>query len=294
MVRRRGAKIGRVRGVELQGDLSKHAANTPSDAPMDIDVSEERQFFIVAFACEEIMKKIVKDDIWYRGDHPLFRQPWNPNFDPTKLRPYEEPLWIRLYNLPVEYWGDECLEKIGRTLGTPIDIDWDILESDLGKSVRLKTIAISQIPQSISLIVKETKWCQSIEIETDRRFCTMCRACTHFEKDCNSKVKTKEMWQCKKTVSTPRIVGLIEVPKNEVVPRVTEITPPLADPNTGATCLGTSIPDIPCQISAPVEGNEGTLETRMRNLSNNCSPPQMTLRRLLLWLIRRNLGINWT
>ncbi|GLJ45678.1 hypothetical protein SUGI_0961400 [Cryptomeria japonica] len=152
------------------------------------------------------------------GDHPLFLQPWNPNFDPTKLRPYEEPLCIRLYNLPIEYWGDECLENIGRTLGTLIDIDWDILESDLGKYVRLKIITINEIPQSIGLIVKEAKWCQSIEIETDHRFCTMCKAHTHFEKDCNSKVKTKEMWQHKKMVSIPAIAGLIEGPKNEAVP----------------------------------------------------------------------------
>ncbi|GLJ55701.1 hypothetical protein SUGI_1196490 [Cryptomeria japonica] len=166
------------------------------------------------------------------GDHPLFLQPWNPNLDPTKLRPYEEPLWIWLYNLPIEYWGDECLEKIGRTLGTLIDIDWDILESDLEK------------------------------------------ARTHFDKDCNSKVKTKEMWQCKKTFCTPAIVGLIEGPKNEAVPWVTDITPPsVADPNSRATGLGTSILDIPCQISTLVEGIEGAEETRMRNHSDNCSPP---------------------
>ncbi|GLJ54276.1 hypothetical protein SUGI_1164330 [Cryptomeria japonica] len=36
---------------------------------------------------------------------------------------YDKPVWIRLYNLPIEYWGDINLEKIGHYLGTLLEID---------------------------------------------------------------------------------------------------------------------------------------------------------------------------
>ncbi|GLJ26272.1 hypothetical protein SUGI_0504940 [Cryptomeria japonica] len=88
-------------------------------------------FFVVVFTEETERDHILEKENWYLDNHPSYIQPWTPNFDPTSLANYEEPVWVRLFNLPIEYWSDSSLEKIGPTLGTLLEIDEDIIESDL-------------------------------------------------------------------------------------------------------------------------------------------------------------------
>ncbi|GLJ48891.1 hypothetical protein SUGI_1031190 [Cryptomeria japonica] len=80
-------------------------------------------FFIVVFASEEERRKVLEGGLWTMNGKPLYIQKWFRNFNPLKTEPYERPIWIRLNNLPLEYWSEEALEKIGRSLGTLMEID---------------------------------------------------------------------------------------------------------------------------------------------------------------------------
>ncbi|GLJ39428.1 hypothetical protein SUGI_0805370 [Cryptomeria japonica] len=64
-----------------------------------------RSFFVVVFANNMERNNIMCKQNWFAGDHPVYIQPWAPNFNPP-LVVYDHPVWIRLYNLPIEYWGD--------------------------------------------------------------------------------------------------------------------------------------------------------------------------------------------
>ncbi|GLJ26389.1 hypothetical protein SUGI_0508730 [Cryptomeria japonica] len=70
-------------------------------------------FFVAIFTEESERNHILEKENWYLGNHPLYIQPWTPNFDPTPSAVYEEPVSICLFNLPIEYWSDSSLEKIG-------------------------------------------------------------------------------------------------------------------------------------------------------------------------------------
>ncbi|GLJ37445.1 hypothetical protein SUGI_0760800 [Cryptomeria japonica] len=70
-------------------------------------------FFVIIFAEREERDQALNAKNWYFEYFPLYIQPWTPNFDPLKLAVYDTPIWIRLFNLSIEYWGDPCLEKIG-------------------------------------------------------------------------------------------------------------------------------------------------------------------------------------
>ncbi|GLJ24979.1 hypothetical protein SUGI_0478250 [Cryptomeria japonica] len=80
-------------------------------------------FFVVIFTEKGKRDQILCSKNWFFDNLPLYIQPWTPNFNLLKLAIYETLVWIRLFNLPIEYWGDSCLEKIGRTLGTLLEID---------------------------------------------------------------------------------------------------------------------------------------------------------------------------
>ncbi|GLJ10755.1 hypothetical protein SUGI_0134330 [Cryptomeria japonica] len=97
-------------------------------------------------------------------------KPWSSNFDPLPLAVYSAPVWIRLYNLPIEYWSEIIQEKIGRKLGTLLEVDFDD-EDDLCKFARLRIAAIKRILVPITLLTSSGEWHQQVEIEKEIKQC---------------------------------------------------------------------------------------------------------------------------
>ncbi|GLJ32355.1 hypothetical protein SUGI_0651150 [Cryptomeria japonica] len=127
-------------------------------------------FFIVVFATEEERQKILDGGLWTMKNKPLYIQKWYQNFNPLKTEPYENPIWIRLNNLPMEYWSEEALEKIGRSMGTLMEIDAEIAIGNSYLYARMKLATVRRIPQVIKLRSHGLDWIQAIEIEEDKHF----------------------------------------------------------------------------------------------------------------------------
>ncbi|GLJ44382.1 hypothetical protein SUGI_0930330 [Cryptomeria japonica] len=133
-----------------------------------------KSFFVAVFTEAKERDRILCSQNWFFDSHPFYIHPWYPNFDPTQLAIYDKPLWVHLYNLPSEYWSNPCLERIGRTLGTLLEIDEAIIDVDLYIYARIKIAAIKEIPPSISIITNEGSWVQQVEIEKDITSCVRC------------------------------------------------------------------------------------------------------------------------
>ncbi|GLJ19555.1 hypothetical protein SUGI_0353230 [Cryptomeria japonica] len=124
-------------------------------------------FFVVVFPNEEDRDYIITLQNWFQNDHPLYIQLWSPKFDPTLMAAYDKLVWIRLYNLSIEYWSEACLEMIGRSLGTLLDIDEEIVEGDLYTYARLKIAAMKTNPSSVMLLTADGNWKQQIDFEKE-------------------------------------------------------------------------------------------------------------------------------
>ncbi|GLJ47224.1 hypothetical protein SUGI_0996860 [Cryptomeria japonica] len=146
-------------------------------------------FLIVNFTDEEVRNKILVQQNWFLEECPLYLQPWQPNFNPLPLGVYNHPIWIWLYNLPLDYWDDSCLEKIGRSWGTLIDIDNEILESDSYLYARHKIAAAKKIPSNLSILLGNKAWMQQVEVETFLPICGRCGFKNHQSVDCRVFVK---------------------------------------------------------------------------------------------------------
>ncbi|GLJ49247.1 hypothetical protein SUGI_1040400 [Cryptomeria japonica] len=114
---------------------------------------------------ETVRNRILNQQNWLFGSTDLYLQPWQPNFDPVPLAVYKEPIWIRLYNLPMEYWGEASLECIGRSLGMFLEVDEDIIENDSYMYARIKIVAIKKVPTAFFLKVGVRRWKQQVEVE---------------------------------------------------------------------------------------------------------------------------------
>ncbi|GLJ48715.1 hypothetical protein SUGI_1027370 [Cryptomeria japonica] len=148
-----------------------------------------RNFFIVVFKDGMERNKFLCKDNWFIKEHPLYLQPCFPNFNPLPLAIYDKPIWIRMYNLPMDYLGDKCLEKIGRSLGTLLEIDEEIIEEDSYVYARLKIAAVKEIPSQISLVTSVGVWMQQVEIEKEIVPCSRCGSKMHLEEDCRMFVR---------------------------------------------------------------------------------------------------------
>ncbi|GLJ18959.1 hypothetical protein SUGI_0339080 [Cryptomeria japonica] len=130
-------------------------------------------FFVVLFEDGEDRNQILNQENWFANNHAIYLQPWSSNFDPIPLVVYFAPVWIRLYNLPIEYWSEDLLEKIGRTLGTLLEVDFDD-EDDLCKYARLRIAVVKRIPEPVTFLISSDEWPQQVEIEKEIKQCPRC------------------------------------------------------------------------------------------------------------------------
>ncbi|GLJ52661.1 hypothetical protein SUGI_1120870 [Cryptomeria japonica] len=139
-------------------------------------------FFVVLFEEKEERNRALTDRNCFVNSHAVYIQPWTPHFDPTPLAFYSEPVWIRLYNLPIEYWSEELWEKIGITLGTLLETYYDD-EEDICKSARMRIAAVKRIPESIILVSECGERIQKVEIEKHLSRCPRCGSKFHGDKE---------------------------------------------------------------------------------------------------------------
>ncbi|GLJ51280.1 hypothetical protein SUGI_1090680 [Cryptomeria japonica] len=94
-----------------------------------------------------------------------------------------------MYSLPMEYWGENCLEKISRSLGILMEIDKDLIEKDSYVYARMRIVAVKEIPLQISLVSSVGVWLQQVEIEKDIIPCSRCGSKMHLEVECRMYVR---------------------------------------------------------------------------------------------------------
>ncbi|GLJ17938.1 hypothetical protein SUGI_0314620 [Cryptomeria japonica] len=182
---------------------------------------------------------------------PLYIQKWYRNFNPLKMEPYEKPRWIRLNNLPMEYWSEEALEKIGRSMGTLMEIDAKIATRNVYLYARMKLAAVRRIPQLIKLRSHDMEWLQAIEIEEEKYFCSICERRNHDSDKCRNNKNEKKVWRVKQAAGNKKSEELLQIIVRE------QVNENLDKKQSG--------------VSQEAEGNKKKdLEEKACNLESNC------------------------
>ncbi|XP_031096887.1 uncharacterized protein LOC116001136 [Ipomoea triloba] len=74
---------------------------------------------------------------WIILGHYITVQEWRPNFLPRKSKLEKLLVWIRFSALPIEYFDDDFLKKIGKEVGRPIKVDYTTSLASKGKFARI-------------------------------------------------------------------------------------------------------------------------------------------------------------
>lgn len=80
-------------------------------------VSLGYDFFLIRFAQKKDYEAVLKKGPWFIGEHFVSIRSWKPNFKPSSANVSSAAVWIRLNELPIEYYNAEALYQIGKTIG---------------------------------------------------------------------------------------------------------------------------------------------------------------------------------
>nr|POE64359.1 uncharacterized protein CFP56_12408 [Quercus suber] len=80
-------------------------------------------FFLIKFEFREDVDYILKGGPWFTSQHFLAIRQWEPEFQASIATLSSVAVWIRLLELPIEFYEHNALLKIGRAIGPVLHID---------------------------------------------------------------------------------------------------------------------------------------------------------------------------
>ncbi|XP_013739956.1 uncharacterized protein LOC106442872 [Brassica napus] len=96
-----------------------------------------RQFFMVRFEKEEEYLAALTGGPWRAFGSYLMVMAWSPDFDPLRDDIVTTPVWIRLTNIPVNFYHRSILMGIAKGLGKPIRVDSTTLNFERARFARV-------------------------------------------------------------------------------------------------------------------------------------------------------------
>ena len=94
-------------------------------------------FFLVKFESRKDFEEVLRNGPWFIGEHFLSIRPWVPDFRASEASVSSVVVWVRLPELPVEYYHKDSLMHIGSGLGPVLRVDFNTASGTRGRFARL-------------------------------------------------------------------------------------------------------------------------------------------------------------
>uniref|UniRef100_A0A2K1XI89 DUF4283 domain-containing protein n=1 Tax=Populus trichocarpa TaxID=3694 RepID=A0A2K1XI89_POPTR len=86
-------------------------------------LSSDNGFFIFNFDSVDHATNVLERAPWHMANRPLVLKRWQPNMQFLKDDLARVPVWVRLYNVPLEYWTIKGLSCVASAIGVPLHAD---------------------------------------------------------------------------------------------------------------------------------------------------------------------------
>ncbi|XP_062075230.1 uncharacterized protein LOC133779263 [Humulus lupulus] len=173
---------------------------------------DELGLTIVKFNDEATQDFVLETGIVQFDKKPVIVRPWTQDLDTIRLVRFV-PLWIRLPNLGLQYWGQKCLSSLVSTIGKPIMVDKFTNERFMIKYARIYVeMEITDGPLFVIYFVNKRGEVQEqfVEYEWLPIKCKNCKGFGHNMVEC--KKNGPKSW-VKKSVTEKEPAGTNVVPE---------------------------------------------------------------------------------
>ena len=128
-------------------------------------------FFLTRLSLGEDYENVLRKDPWFIRDHFLSIRPWKPDFKPALASISSIAVWIRLNELPIEYYTAEALQHIG-----------NVLRVDIFTALQLCVQVDVEKPLATAIMIGRLE--QQICYEGIQKICFECGRLGHRKKHC--------------------------------------------------------------------------------------------------------------
>lgn len=89
---------------------------------LEVLVNDEGFIFFI-FENQDSCIRVIEGGPWYIGGILLILKKWHRMMKLTKEEQGTIPVWVKFYNIPMEFWDSEGLSRIASAIGVPLFID---------------------------------------------------------------------------------------------------------------------------------------------------------------------------
>lgn len=132
------------------------------------------------------MLRSLHNGLWFIFGHFLSVQKWEPNFLASEARVSQTVVWIRLPQLPTEFYNGLILKKIGNKIGRLLKIDACTSSTLRGRYARLCIEMPLEVPVIPFIFIGQHK--QVILYEGENFLCKKCGRLGHAQSKCQYKI----------------------------------------------------------------------------------------------------------
>ena len=141
-----------------------------------------KEFFLIRFSIKEDYEAVLRNGPWFIGENFLSIRPWEPNFKPPGVNISSVAIWVRLNELPIEYYHEEALQIIGNAVGKVLRIDTHTASETRGRFARLCIQVDVGKPLTTALLIGGKE--QLVCYEGIQRLCFSCGRISHQRENC--------------------------------------------------------------------------------------------------------------
>ncbi|XP_057802766.1 uncharacterized protein LOC131018045 [Salvia miltiorrhiza] len=149
-------------------------------------------YFTFNFTTDEDRAAAFAKTTWRLRSGILHLQAWVPNFDPYKAHSTLVHVWIRIFNLPHEYWHPEVLSGVAREVGMPILIDGQSAQAHVGHFARIlvELDVSADLPEALDIKCGDIDFTVKFGYENLPYYCFVCKVVGHISNECRRRKTT--------------------------------------------------------------------------------------------------------
>nr|POE57275.1 uncharacterized protein CFP56_01924 [Quercus suber] len=139
-------------------------------------------FFLIRLSLKEDYEAVLRKGPWFIGEHFLSIRPWEPDFRPAEANVNSIAVWVRLNELPIEYYNAEALLHIGKTIGNVLRVDTHTASEARGRFARICVQIDVDKPLVTAVLIGRFE--QPVCYEGIQKLCFECGRMGHRKENC--------------------------------------------------------------------------------------------------------------
>ncbi|KAK8549624.1 hypothetical protein V6N13_073407 [Hibiscus sabdariffa] len=160
--------------------------------------------YVFSFGNAAAMDWVLENGPWHIQNKPLILRKWEPNLRRLDLDLKKIPVWVQLYNVPLELFSRRGLSYIASAIGVPLYMD--TITASKGKlefaKVCIEIEVGARFPKVIHVQLRDgTVVSVTVHIPWSPHSCSKCQVFGHLDRACSAidsgTVKGRKIWVVK-------------------------------------------------------------------------------------------------